>query len=72
MFAIKKLNIKLYGKDGSLKSNGWSNLVIIAKNKVKNAKTDIEASMLYGMYFRVKPYKDGYKVVKNPIVFNKN
>ena len=68
MFGVKKIGIKLYGNDGVLKSNGWSNLVVINKNKVKNAKKDIEASMLYNMYFRVTPFKDGYKISKNPLV----
>lgn len=70
MFGVKKMSVKLYSNDGVLKSNNFSNLVVIPKKKIKNAKKDIEASMLYGMYFKATPYKDGYKIGKNPLVFN--
>lgn len=68
MFSIKKIGIKIYDYRGEFK--GYSNLIHIAKKKVRNGKKDIEGAM-YGVFsFKVTPFKDGYKLSKNPISFN--
>ena len=67
MFPILKIGIKIYNYEGKFK--GYSNLLLIYKNKVKNAKKDIEATT-YGIFqYKVIPYKDGYKMNKNQILY---
>lgn len=38
MFGVKKMSVKLYSNDGVLKSNNFSNLVVIPKKKSKMLK----------------------------------
>lgn len=64
---IKKTGIKVYNHLGEFK--GYSNLMHIAKNKVKNARNDIEGARIGVFDFRVTIYKDGYKMSKNPIIY---
>ena len=67
MFPILKTGIKIYNYDGKFK--GYSNLLLIYKNKVKNAKKDIEATTHGIFQYKVIPYKDGYKMSKNPVLY---
>lgn len=64
---IKKLKVKVYNHLGEFR--GYSNLTNISKNKVKNAKKDIEGVRIGIFDYRTTIYKDGYKMNRNPIIY---
>lgn len=64
---IKAIGIKIYNYNGEFK--GYSNLLHISKNKIKNAKRDVEGATFGIFQFKVTTYKDGYKLSKNPIIY---